>query len=316
MSSERVGVQGIIRKDSPKAVYTHCSGHCLNLVIAHSCNIPIVRNTLDKLKSAVLFFKCSPKKECLLVEVATKGTSHPMGQRKPLVDLCRVRWAARHDAYSHFYSSFIFIVRSLEVIALGLHTNDYRTDVTSGWIGKCKTEASGILSGIEKFDFIITFVTVYQFLSHLAGITVKLQSTSLDIIHAFSMVDEVKTIYKEIRKTVDADFEKIYDQAVRMASQIGTEPTKPRAAGRQEHRANAPAQDVKNYYLRNMAIPFLDHIIAEFEAQFSELSVKASKLLGLIPSILCSQDEHIDISAAVEMYEEDLPSPELIDQEN
>ena len=105
-----------------------------------------------------------------------------MGHKKPtgVVDLCRVRWAARHDAYSHFYSSFIFIVQSFEVIALGFHISDYSTDVTSGWNGKCKTEASGILSGIEKFDFIITFVTVYQFLSHLAGIRMKLQSTCLE----------------------------------------------------------------------------------------------------------------------------------------
>ena len=32
MSSARVGVQAIIRRESPLAVYTHCSSHCLNLV--------------------------------------------------------------------------------------------------------------------------------------------------------------------------------------------------------------------------------------------------------------------------------------------
>jgi len=32
-----------------------------------------------------------------------------------------------------------------------------------------------------KFEFIVTFLTVYQTLSHLAGMTVKLQSTTLDI---------------------------------------------------------------------------------------------------------------------------------------
>ncbi len=70
-SIENVGVQALIRKDAPKAVYTHCSGHCLNMVIAHSCSLPIVRNTLDNMKSTVLFFNNSPKRECLLVEVAT-----------------------------------------------------------------------------------------------------------------------------------------------------------------------------------------------------------------------------------------------------
>jgi hypothetical protein len=315
MSSENVGVQALIRRDAPKAVYTHCSGHCLNLVIAHSCALPVVRNTLDKMKSTVLFFTKSPKRECLLVEVATKG-AHPMGLRKPLIDLCRTRWAARHDAYSHFYNAFVFIVKALEVIALGLHTEDYSTEVTTGWQGTYKAEASGLLSGLEKFDFIITFLlTVYQFLSHLAGITVKLQSTSIDIVQAFGMVDEVKTVYNELRETIDEDFGKIYEQAVRMAAQIDVQPAKPRAAGRQQHRANAPAESVQGYFLRNMAIPFLDHVIIEFEAQFSAHSVTSSMLLGLIPSVQRSQEVTVDISAAVEMYEEDLPSPELMDQE-
>ncbi len=173
MSSENVGVQALIKKDAPKAVYTHCSGHCLNLVIAHSCAIPIVRNTLDKMKSTVLFFTYSPKREGLLKEVAKKG-AQSMGQMKPLIDVCRTRWAARHEAYSHFYNSFIHIIKSLEVISLGQHSDEYSQDVTTGWACQNKVEARGLLSGLETFDFVITFVTVYQFRSHLAGITVKL----------------------------------------------------------------------------------------------------------------------------------------------
>ena len=48
MSSEQVGVQAYIKQVSPVAVYTHCSGHCLNLVISHSCTVPSVRNVLDQ----------------------------------------------------------------------------------------------------------------------------------------------------------------------------------------------------------------------------------------------------------------------------
>ena len=55
MSSERVGVQAYVKKVSPLAVYTHCSGHCLNLVISHSCTLPSVRNVLDQMTSVCLF---------------------------------------------------------------------------------------------------------------------------------------------------------------------------------------------------------------------------------------------------------------------
>ena len=49
MSSERIGLQAMIKQHFPLAVYTHCAGHCLNLVISHSCNIPIIRNAVDKI---------------------------------------------------------------------------------------------------------------------------------------------------------------------------------------------------------------------------------------------------------------------------
>ncbi|KAL7844825.1 hypothetical protein SRHO_G00233640 [Serrasalmus rhombeus] len=149
----------------------------------------LVRNMIDKMKYSVMFFTSSPKRELLLKEVVDKE-AYSTGKRKPLIDLSRTRWAARHDAYSHFYSAFVFIIKALEVMAHGLHTEEYSEDVTSGWEGKYKAEAYGLLSGLQNFGFILTFLTVYQVLSHLTGITVKLQSTSLDIIEAFSMVDE------------------------------------------------------------------------------------------------------------------------------
>ena len=80
-----------------------------------------------------------------------------------------------------------------------------------------------------------------------------------------------------------------------------------------QNRANAPAISVQEYFLRNIAIPFIDHVITELETHFIPLSTTSSTLLGLIPSVLCNQV--VDISEAVEMYKDDLPSPELIDQE-
>ncbi len=217
MSSENVRVQALIKKDALMAAYMHCNGHCLNLVIARSCALPVVRNMIDKMKSSVIFFTNSLKREYLLKEVVDKD-AHSTGKQKPLVDLCCTRWAARHDAYSHFYSAFVFIIKALEVMVHGLHTEEYSQDVTTGWEGKYKAEAYGLLSGLQNFGFILTFLTVYQVLSHLTGITVKLQSTSIDIIEAFSMVDEVKAVYKELCETIEDDFNQIYEQAVRVAA--------------------------------------------------------------------------------------------------
>ena len=58
MACERVRVQGRIRREAPLATYVHCIGHALNLVIAHSCSLPTVRNMIDKLKLTCICFSC------------------------------------------------------------------------------------------------------------------------------------------------------------------------------------------------------------------------------------------------------------------
>jgi len=54
--------------------------------------------------------------------------------------------------------------------------------------------------GLTDFEFIIVFLITYQFLSHLSGITIKLQSVTLDIVDAYQKINEAKHYYEEIRK--------------------------------------------------------------------------------------------------------------------
>ena len=49
---------------------------------------------------------------------------------------------------NHFCTPCVFILKALEVIAHDLHTNDYDEDVTTGWEGKYKADASALLTGI------------------------------------------------------------------------------------------------------------------------------------------------------------------------
>ena len=113
---------------------------------------------------------------------------------------------------------------------------------------------------------------------------------------------------------METQFEKVFQQAVRPATSCGTEPCKPWACGRQQHRANAEATTVEAWYRANVAIHFVDHILEDISAQFSDLSRKAIKLLGLVPSIICER-EVLALDDTVEMYSADLPSPELFSME-
>ena len=122
------------------------------------------------------------------------------------------------------------------------------------WDSASRSDAQQILASITSFEFIVVFLMVYQFLSHLAGITVKLQKTALDIVEAHEMITEICQMYKCEWEDIDSSFTTVYTQSVRMAEKVGTTATKPRITSRQRHRSNAEASTPCEYFRRNLAI--------------------------------------------------------------
>lgn len=269
---------------------------------------------LDKLHSIFLFFDW-PKRAEVLQTITSK--EHPKGSnRKPLTDLCKTRWAARHDSYSHFYTSYMYIVKALEVIVFGFHTKEYDFESKGKWDPKAKSEARSLLAAITSFDFIVSFLILYQYLSHLDSITVKLQSSSLDIMKAYELSSGVIATYQSLRDENETNFAPIYDQAVRMAKAVGVEPSMPRvSSGRQQHRANAPAESADKFYRINVALPFLDHIIGEMTARFTEESHACSAIIQLVPGLMNETHKSRELTETAKIYTDDLPSPEVLQQE-
>lgn len=187
MSSDRVGCQAVIRQQAPLAVYTHCSGHCLNLVVAGALKLPNVRNAVDTVREIGLFFNTSPKREGLLIEVINKHLtfSDTPSKRKPLIDMCRTRWVERIKAFAHFYQAFVFLEEALDIMANpAIHENypDFQD-----WDNDTKTRACCLIKALD-FEFLMSFTTTYRVLAIMEGITTRLQCSSIDIYDAFCMV--------------------------------------------------------------------------------------------------------------------------------
>ena len=59
------------------------------------------------------------------------------------------------------------------------------------------------------------------------------------------------------RRCIEEYSDGVYAHAVCMANEVGAEPNAPRVAKRQRHRQNAESDLLRQYYLRNVAIPFM-----------------------------------------------------------
>ena len=125
---------------------------------------------------------------------------------------------------------------------------EFQDTVFSDWGTDNRSSAQQILSSITNFEFIVVFLLVYQYLSHLSGITVQLQGTTIDIIEAYTLISATKEVYHKEREKVEEGFKIIYEHSVRVASHIGVDPSMPRLAKQQQHRSNAPAECPFEYY--------------------------------------------------------------------
>ena len=125
----------------------------------------------------------------LLQSIITKDIPEA-SRRKGLIDMCRTRWAARHTAYTHFYQAYPYVIAALENISCGANhemCGDEYQDATRYRKSK-DDDAVALLASLATFDFIVSFLVLYEFLSHLSGVTVKLQGQSIDIIKAYQEV--------------------------------------------------------------------------------------------------------------------------------
>lgn len=86
-------------------------------------------------------------------------------------------------------------------------------------------------------------------------------------MHNLQIVD-IKSLYKEYRQNITDEYHVIFQHAIRMAEAVNTQPSQPRVAGKQMHRQNTKADTPEEYYLRNLGIPFTDHLIMELDEQF------------------------------------------------
>ncbi len=70
MSSSRSGVAIQLSQLEPKAVYTHCYGHSLNLAIQDTLEgSKIMRDTLDTVYEITKLIKKSPKREAIFKKI-------------------------------------------------------------------------------------------------------------------------------------------------------------------------------------------------------------------------------------------------------
>ena len=112
MAGATNGAAARIQQQYPKALFTHCAAHRLNLCVVKCCSVLEVSNAMDLADSIVRFFDNSPKRQNSLDSFIPEGES-----RRKLKELCRTRWVERHDSFDVFLLLYQALAHCMEYLS-------------------------------------------------------------------------------------------------------------------------------------------------------------------------------------------------------
>ena len=117
MSGAKSGIVARMQAAEPRAVFTHCNGHALNLACADTIKqCKLMRDALDTTYEITRLIKISPHRDAIF-----KRLEEEMGSDSPRIRvLCPTRWTVRAEAFKSILDNFSVLLElwdeSLQVV--------------------------------------------------------------------------------------------------------------------------------------------------------------------------------------------------------
>lgn len=299
MSGAFNGVQALISKEYPSAIYTHCLSHSLNLVLNDSSKLQTVRNTIGTIREVSTFLRASVRRTNILKSKLIQFNL----KSSRLMNYCETRWVERHEAIALFKDNMLPIIATLEQIM-----SDNKDD---GSIGR------SFHKKICDFEFIITLFTVNKLLALTYQVSVNLQKPNIDLCTAVESVENVQSIISEMRSNADSEFKEVFKSALNVANNLNVTKLIPRIVGTQNHRQNHSTDSPEVYFRISLFIPYLDELSMSLSNRFTKHKEVLLSLQHIVP-FYAINSSYTNVLHAINFYQTDFEdnfNPSIIEGE-
>ena len=241
------GLAARIKRDNPKAIYVHCNGHILNLVLVDAAKaVTTARNTFGTISELHNFMEASAKRHAVFQEMQKESGCKSL----TLKSLSDTHWACRAEALKVIKKRLEELITSLQKIA--------EEDPSSG------AQAQSLLNSICTFDFVFNLIILDEVFNTTKILSKYLQYVDLSICTARSKVSAVQKSLREMRS--DAEFQKYWKEAVEISNKLELEalnlPRQRRVPSRLGGGEAQPVyRNVEHYYQVTSFYPLLDVIV-------------------------------------------------------
>ncbi|KAJ8044775.1 Zinc finger MYM-type protein 1 [Holothuria leucospilota] len=242
MSGGISGVQSRLKEIQPSAIYMHCFGHCLNLVIADAmAEVQSTRNFFGSVQSIYNFIESSPHRHAILESV----------MKRLLTD----KWTCRAEAVNSIVENLQSILQALEEI----------TERTTR--PRVMAEAQALLKNISTFEFVLHMVALQPMLNKCKIVSNFLQSEDLDLVTALETVASLKENLLQMRS--DEEASAIFSRAKTLCDGLCIDADIPRRPRKEEWK-------VRSYF------QVIDKAVADIDRRFNQEATDIIRTCGKI----------------------------------
>ena len=179
------------------ALYTHCSSHCLNLVLTKACQVTPIRKTLKTAEEVIAFLSSSAGRKNYLLEAI--DALQPDSQNWRLKLLCDTHWVECHESIAMFCRLYRPIIHALNAIEM---SSDY----------KAADKASDSKFRVRQFIFLVNLKILESVQSATYDLSKALQAKNLDLLSCFSLINETKKVFINFQQNSSVTFNVLFKE--------------------------------------------------------------------------------------------------------
>ena len=167
MSGARSGVAKRIAEIEPRALFTHCYGHSLNLAANDTVkNSRVMNSALETTHEITKLIKFSPRREAIFRDLKVESDFASNSRAAGIRVLCLTRWTVRAD-------SLLSILSNYSVL---LSTWDEALEAAKDTESKARIQ--GVQAQMKMFDFLFGVSLGEMVLRHTDNLSKTLQDKS------------------------------------------------------------------------------------------------------------------------------------------
>ena len=194
MSGKKTGVAKRISDEEPRAVFTHCYGHCLSLAGSDTVKrSPLMKNALDTTHEVTKLIKFSPRRDGIFHELKAENDSLTGNSTAGIRVLCPTRWTVRADALASITNNYSVL----------LSTWDEAIQVTKDTESKARIQ--GVHAQMRTFQFLFGTVLGEMVLRHTDNLSKTLQAKTLSVAEGQQIAEMVVHTLETLRSDTSFD---------------------------------------------------------------------------------------------------------------